>query len=112
MAGGEDTSGDDNDIVYYVHIAMVVLGVDIPYSWIETKKTSAIAMNLLDNKNYKVMVRVHPQPDSVYSSRWSAAASFTTIEAIAKPCSLGESTQCCRVRVPAQHRSWYGYLAC
>jgi hypothetical protein len=84
--GGEDSSGNDNDILYYVHIAIVVAGEDVPYAYIETTKTSATATDLVDNKNYKVMVRVHPQPDSVYSSRWSSAVSFTTVEAISSPC--------------------------
>jgi hypothetical protein len=82
VVGGEDASGDDNDITYQI----VVLngGEDV----LTTTKTSMMLTGLLDNTDYTVHVRVAPQTDSVYSSRWSDAATFTTVEAIQQPTNL------------------------
>jgi hypothetical protein len=87
VVGGEDSNGDDNDIVYEVALLMETAGkpVCVPITPGLTDKTSMLISGLDDNEDYIVHVRVAPQPDSVYSSRWSAAASFTTLEAICVP---------------------------
>jgi hypothetical protein len=51
----------------------------------KTTKTSVTLQDLDDNTEYTVKVRVAPQPDLPYSSRWSSELDFITVEAIAMP---------------------------
>jgi hypothetical protein len=62
MLGGEDTDGDDNDILYFVWFTIDMFGTDVPYGWMTTTKTSVTTASgfLLDNETYTVMVRVDP----------------------------------------------------